>query len=73
VPTTGRNSHERTGRESSGKCGASCAINGNRQLGIKRRKIVNLRMGDVKAGLTFSPITGLWASELANLSGELLK
>jgi hypothetical protein len=40
---------------------------------FKRKKTTNFRMSVLKAGLTFSPITGLWASELANLSGELLK
>jgi hypothetical protein len=73
VPTTGRNSHERTGRESSGKRGASCAIAGTRLPPLIRRKIVNFRMSVLKAGLTFSPVTGIRASELANLSSELLK
>jgi hypothetical protein len=74
VPTTGRNSHERTGLESSGRCGASWArVSGARQPAVIRRKIADFRTNELTVGLAFSPITGLWASELANLSSKLLK
>jgi hypothetical protein len=48
-------------------------IKGSRKAMLKRRRVANLRTIVFTVGLAFSPFTGLWASELANLSGELLK
>jgi hypothetical protein len=48
-------------------------MHGTRKLTLRRRRVANLRIFLFLAGLAFSPITGIRASELANLSGELLK